>query len=125
MSDLDKLKKVIERNYYTIRKRFPINKKYKISANSMTIEDTFHNLLERVLIRAANGDFKYIDESHCLNFIYKTFHYKKRDMLQNNNVNEEEQEDKVDLFLYISEQYDRDKIDKSIFKKLFDGINSN
>lgn len=121
-SDISKLYEVIENEYNNIKKQFNFNKK-NIIKNGQSIEDIYHNLLLKVLEYAKLDNFNYIDYNSTLNYIYKTFRMRQKDLntLKQNNLysDDDRSDDSIDLVLFISEKYESEQIEQSIFNKLF------
>lgn len=126
-SDINKLHKVIENEYFNIKKQFNFSKK-NIVKNGQSIEDIYHNLLLKVLEYANLDNFNYIDYNSTLHYIYKTFRMRQKDLnkLKNNDQYiDNNSDDSIDLVLFISEKYESEQIEQSIFNKLFLNKNEN
>lgn len=120
--DIKQLHSILNKEYYNLKKRFNINKKKRIKSNAKDIEDIYHDCLLKVLEKAEIDDFQFINEEKTMNYIKKTMFIRQKELnklKEQQNEQTEETQEEVDLLLYVSEQYDSNTIQTSIFNKLF------
>ena len=115
------LKKIINDEYYNLKKNFNSNNKNKIKSNSKDIEDYYHDSLLKVLEHAELTDFKFINKEKTINYIKKTMFIKSKHLriLKHNKKEQVEEAEKSELIDMINRNYSNEQIQKSIFAKLF------
>ncbi|MFW5847876.1 MAG: hypothetical protein ACOCVF_03070 [bacterium] len=113
------LNKIINDEYFNIKKKFNINNKNRIKSNSKDIEDIFHDCLLKVLEKAELDNFKHISKEKTLNYVNKTMFIKSKHLKEMKEKKEVEETDNSDVFDYINRNYSNTIIQQSIFYKIF------